>query len=203
MTDKKASDYLISIEAKLDKLLAESSNNKLQLNILLNKLNKITSNITVTDFVKEKLTDVSDFVFTPASDDDKSEPIKKVMPGLKSNVEIQDGVLIQRGEESLKENLNSHILLKPVPVTQKILYPDFSGVFNATVSIFDSNKNKIKTLKTNNGKWNSALMPGKYNIIITKTATHIKPEIKFNIDVVIPSSDNVIELPTQQDNGDQ
>lgn len=202
MSDKKASDYLISIEAKLDRLIAEYDNSKFQTNLLLNKLHKLIGNNTpIVESKDVTLTDASDFVFTQVEDVRTNTNVqqKQSIPGLKSNVEMRDGVLIQVGDNN--DTFHPTLLLKPVPVSQRILYPDGSGVFNAKINIFDSNKNKIKTIQTNNGKWNSALMPGNYTILITKPSTNIKPEINFTVHAMIPNSDTVIELPTQQDIG--
>lgn len=84
---------------------------------------------------------------------------------------------------------------KPVPVQQKLLYPDGRAISTAKVEVFDDKSNLVKTLKTNaTGKWTNALPPGNYTIQVSKKGTSTKNAVEAQVEITVPTSSEPVQL---------
>ena len=180
MTERKATEILASLEAEVKKLSKSIGNQNFQLSLILNKLNE------------------QENAAPPVQQTTNQQPKQQAtMPGFKPGVKIMDGVLVSSEKTTDVEEFNftdADTLARPIPVVHKVHYPDGSAVFNATIDVYNSNGEKIKTLKTNNGKWTSQLNPGNYTINIFKASTNVKPEIKTSLNITVPNSHDVVDL---------
>jgi len=183
---KKATDILVEINQKVDKLLGMVANHDLLLKTLNNKLNKTnipTENLNIPQV-----------------------PLKTNIPGLKPGVVLGPNGLEQKeivsDDEFVQVNtdhLDAEIQKsngKKVAVQQRVTYADGSNICLANVEITGNNLKAPKKLKTNAmGKWLIALEPGQYVVAITKSANKNKQGIAISMNITIPESDKPVELP--------
>lgn len=204
MTNRKATDVLLSIEEKVITLNKKYDNLEFMLKKLLsNKTDKVTQNI-------EK---------NIVNNDKPVAATKPLMPGLKPGVVMGPHGLYDKGEENsdnilddpieVSENVNASLRrtnrvsnrdqLKGVPVKQKVLYPDGKLVCLANVEVFDVENKLVSKMRTNAlGIWMASLSPGQYNVKINKSKAGNKPEVNFDFNVDIPVSDGPLELSSPE-----
>ena len=138
--DRKATDILLDLEAKIDKALAYLATIDMNHKLLLNKLNSLSTkepqDLPVQSPPKPE------YVFSDVDDPMEDESIP---PELEVDKNPTGKRRAARGQ-----NLD----VKMVPVQQKITYPDGSNVCVAKVEIHDSTGKLVKQMRTNQvGKW--------------------------------------------------
>jgi hypothetical protein len=202
---RKATDILLDIEQKLDKLLAVSSNQDLLLKNLNNRIKSLESNPAVKHADK-----------SPEPTSVKQVSMPGLKPGVQLNTEspkipiegLSEGMpepdpdeVEQDHKPKGKRRVSRYVAgekNRAVPVQQRVVYGDGKNVCLAKVEIFQGDKN-IKSLKTNvSGKWTYALDPGTYKVSIYKRNTTNKPTVDMSYEVDIPESSESIQLDTIQ-----
>lgn len=175
--EKKATDILLELEEKIDKLLSYVVNMDNNYKIIISRLDNLKS--------------VSPLVSSEAVKKEKSEPIKETIIENKLNETFEPQVI-----ENKKE-------LK-VRVSQVVKYPKDKGskqnnVVLASVKIYDSNgldgKIVVGENRTDqNGRWKIDLFPGKYFVHIVKPASTQKPQIDHYFPILIGDDKSSLEL---------
>ncbi len=195
MSDRKATDILLSIEQKVQLILGHNKNQDLLMKTLLNRLQALEEQTPAPSIVENV--------------DPKT---KQQLPGLKPGVRI--GSQITRETTEVPEEKIDTIELeskptgqrrdlryvpsnydgKPIPVQQKLLYEDGRAIVTAQVEIL-SNGNLVKSLKTNaTGKWTNTLNPGTYTVRFSKKATSTQKAVEAETTIDIPVSQEPVQL---------
>lgn len=180
--NKKASELLVEMDQKLDKILGIIGNHDL----LLKTLNNRVSNKNVVQSIP-------------------TQP-QKSLPGLKPGITLGDFGLEQTELVSDNEfvqvntdHFDAEIQKsngKKVAVQQKVTYSDGKNICLASVEITGESLKVPKKLKTNAmGKWLAALDPGNYVVSVNKSKNTNKQSVAISMNITIPESDKPIELP--------
>jgi len=203
--DRKISDVVLALEAKINKLIGLCQNIDNNNKIILDRLNKLNSpkiskyvpgpqvNLKDKDFVGT-MPGVStpDSMFaTPAVEnvDDLLSPNRELM------------------EETVPKGIRRDLRVpvdpkknKKITVSQQILLPSGKGVLLASVEISDSEGNIIKQTRTNaKGRWMAPLNAGEYMVYILKRPNEtLKVPIELKYKITIPESEKPLELPTPE-----
>lgn len=172
MTERKATDILAAIEAKLDHVTKQNNDLAFKLNLLLAKINGKPD--TAIPAVSEKTVETLTVQV--------AKPIQEVKQNVTAPV--------------VADNPD-----RMVTIQQKVLYPDSRGVALASVEFYPGDKEyepgdiPLTKTKTNQvGKWSLKVKPGRYHIKIFKHPTSGKPKIDFFSSVEIPISNDSLEL---------
>jgi hypothetical protein len=217
---RKATDILVAIENKVNTLLQIMSSYDMNMKLVLDRTNKIHNYISRLEAEEAAMLKEHE---TVAIDDDKTvvqtsaDHVMTVSetpvgPHRTSRVEtyapmqiptsppIQQ-VPVQRQTPAPQQQAptpeKSGSPDRKVPVSQRITDSRGKDLFMATISILDSDKNLIDTVKTNaTGKWQAHLKPGKYHIHIVKTDSATKSKIEAMQELNIPNSNSIVMLPT-------
>ncbi len=116
---------------------------------------------------------------------------------------ISDIKLSQNKIKSIGEIINppsfideSSETITSVTVIQEVFYKKDDPVKLATISIYDENKQKIKTTTTSSrGSWKvSDLIPGKYEIKVDKAASGEHAAINLSYNIIVPNSSKLCKL---------
>jgi len=211
---RKASEVLLDLEAKLNKLLAEQSNTNNLLKVIANRLGSPQQPI----------------MQQPVPQQPQQAPL---MPGLKPGVRLENGVLVNdspasdnevfdpngqlagqkveteykmemetspKGERRGARYTNQEPQKRNVTITQKVLYPNGKNVCLARIEVFDMEGNLVTSAKTNStGKW-SAQLPSEqdYVINVIKKASASKPEINKSFEISVPNQSAPLQLKDLQ-----
>lgn len=166
---RSATDLLLSVEDKINAILAYIKNIDHTNKLILSKYNQtITKNPTSGN---------------------KDLPLKKE--------ELEQSSEISSEEVSVEKNISIKKKI-PVSqkITYK---NNNANVFMADVSILNSNNELIKKTRTNNaGKWVAALQPGLYSIKIERTPTNDNPKLDIQYKVQVRNIEGPIELQPVQ-----
>lgn len=181
MSEKKATDLLVEIDEKIDQILSYIKVQDFNYKILLNRVNSL---IEKSEAFKGGAAAV------PAPAAAAPPPFSVTAP--KEEVEF----VVEPEPE--KKKFNPEGSVKKVPVQQKVIYPDDSLVCLARVDIL-SNGELVKQVRTvQTGKWNAALLPGEYEVRISKSATKTKPQVNISYNIKVPESSNTVEIETKK-----
>lgn len=176
--EKKATDILLELEEKIDKLLSYVVNMDNNYKIIISRLDSLKpNNISVASL--------------PVVKDSKAlvqqEPVKAVSKS--------DFIEVQEAEPKKDSKIR---------VSQVVKYPKDKGskqnnVVLASVKIYDSNglegKNIVGENRTDqNGRWKIDLFPGNYFVHIVKPASTQKPQIDHYFPITIDDEKSSLEL---------
>lgn len=186
MTERKATDILLDLEGKIDKILAYVATIDLNYKLLLNRIGS---------FPQDPL---------PTNTTNKAVLLQEENK-INKQVQEQEVIFTDVDQDSVDDKSNKKRTSrattdgKLVPVQQRIIYPDGSNVCVAKVEIKDTDNKIVKQMRTNNvGKWILSLQPGTYNVSIAKMRSTNKPEVDINYNITVPDSDAVVELPAKK-----
>lgn len=194
-TDRKATDILLDLETKVDRMLAYIATIDMNHKLLLNRLNSGQAKFqdphsSQTNLVEVKPKDV-EYEFKNADETIAEDP----MDDNSAAPELE----VDKNPNGKKRNTRSHTTGKMVPVQQKICYPDGSNVCVAKVEVCDLQGNLVKQMRTNQvGKWMMSLTPGDYNVTIVKMQSTNKPKVDLKYQITIPYSDSIVELQVKK-----
>jgi len=204
MSERKASDVLLSIEQTLNEILSHLRNQDM---LLKNIANRIKNNPQPQ---KEEA------LFKDADELKINSSVKK-LPGLKDGVFVsanQVGGVAQTDftkelnqlNGKIKENksivpnkVNQHIV---VPVQQKVIFADGKPITMASVELLvNDNGNLVsyKKIKTNaTGKWTLNLPAGEYVVKVFKNRNFNNEEVRIETAIIVPQSNDPVQLETIQ-----
>lgn len=215
MENRKATDVIIELEAKIDYLLALIKTQDSNIKTISNKLNSVMTMLEKTSIKTPVYIEQGDKPKNPSFIPINEESSIKVIS------EPQGARRGSRAEASLPNN-NVFIISSPaVNETPEIIIPkqeesksDFKNI--NTISVFqrvvsDGNKSiflaevVVNSLKTNaevfkgktsaNGKWAANLEPGDYKVIVSKRDNISKEKKVFEQIIKIDGKTSVLELP--------
>lgn len=213
--ERKATDILLSIEADVKEILGYVRNSDLKDKIILERLRLLTETPkapksnqfgshtgdprVVPEPQQTSLASAKPSVFESSPLKDK---IRKAMEeASKAQDEIQFTDLSTETTQSGKRRgtrvqTNAE---KQVSVQQRIVDAESKNIFMAKIEIFDDSNTPVKQTKTNQaGKWFAQLLPGNYQVVLSKAGTATKPAISITYDVEIPEQDSNFELQTRK-----
>lgn len=208
MSERSASDILLELEAKVDKMFMILSNVDLLMKTLNNRISalekKISGNIEIkvekSEAVSPPVESKNNFSFETTDPNVTGKTIPGLKPGVKlGNVNGKPALVKLNETENTAVTPVAQISTKSVTIQQKIVYKeDGKSICLAHVSIY---KNSIlqKEVKTNAaGKWSASLEPGKYIIKITKHGSNERTNIEKSFDISVPESNAPVQLDMMQ-----
>lgn len=201
--ERKATDILLDLERKLDLLLGYYQAVDFSQKLVLTKLSAIEKKLIEYPLItKESSNDFLDPGLNVSIEQEISLDLK---PAKRRDQRLANSPMLEQSQvtfpnPSPPKPIETIIgVVKPVPVQQKVIYPDGKNVILANVEIFDLNGKIVKKTKTNSaGKWNAVLVAGKYKVHVSKNATSEKPHVERAIWVEIPLSETLVELQPLQ-----
>ncbi len=190
--DRKISDVILELEAKVQKLVGVCQNMENNTKIILDKLNKLSAPQKTIVKTKE--------IVQPAVGGPKSivaVPAPPPLPVDPSNPELSVETVQKGKRRDLRQPVDPS-QNKKVTVSQQIVLPNGEGVYLASVEIMDSTGNRIKQTRTNDkGRWAAPLEAGEYSVHILKRPTDtMKLPIDLKYKIMIPESTKPMELPS-------
>lgn len=208
--EKKATEVIQEIKAEVGEILAYIRNMDLKYTLLLDRLNKLTSNKPQPQPPAIKVTAEEEVTF-PEYKPAAKKPVFEQDPNLKSKIQLaleqaqkeqdeSDQPVAETYQEGKRRNLRQHSenQVRQIPTQQRICFADGKPAFNASVDIFDTQQNLVKQTKTNQvGKWLAALSPGEYLVKVMKGSSPLKPKVELSYSVVIPNQDSTVDLGTK------
>lgn len=220
--ERKATDILLSIEADVKEILGYVRNSDLKDKIILERLRLLTETKlqsapkpNLFGFVEKEDPHTGEpfFVREPKTPDAQpkpsvfeSTPLKdKIRKAMEEASKAQDDVQFtelsaettQSGKRrGTRVQTNAE---KQISVQQRVVDAESKNIFMAKVEIFDESNTPVKQTKTNQaGKWFAQLLPGNYQVVLSKAGTATKPAISITYDVEVPDQDSNFELQTRK-----
>lgn len=204
---RKASEVLLALEEKIDKLTKIVSVYDINVKLILDRVNKIYAYI-------ESMPE--DNGQPPTTQDAQS---KEIVPISSEHVitEVESQIGQRRtaraetyqpiSPQPLPELPTQQVPMAPpnsdkkIPIIQRVTLVDGGGtakdLFMAEVSIFNDNKELVLKTKTNAaGKWQAHLRAGSYTVNIVKTDTATKKKIEAMQEIIVNDSNTTLTLPT-------
>lgn len=171
--EKKASDLLLELNAKMDQILGLLTNQDMLLKVLANKVGHLEGQKTQRPVppseVPRKALPVA--AKTAASE---LAPFPGIKPGVNLNIKKEE--VARRGAS--RKNLVNPPEPTNAQVIQKVIYQDGTTVGQAVVDVYDLEQNLLKKLRTNPaGKWSASLAPGSYIVQLFKGGMANRPPI--------------------------
>lgn len=177
--ERKATEILLELEEKLDKVLSYIVNMDNNYKIILSRLDHLKSN------------SISVAAASPVLENSpKINKIQEAAEGLETFVDVSEAHSISNGVK--------------VKVSQVVKYPKSKGlkqnnVVLASVKIYDSNGkdggNIVGENRTDqNGRWKIDLLPGQYFVHILKPASTQKPLIDHYFPITIGNDKMSLDL---------
>lgn len=181
MSDKrKASDVLLDLEGKIDKIGGVIIQLDLNVKTILNKLNIADATIAEPPSPpKQKL--VLRATAKPVTDSPVTDP----------PVPTMDDVTFPQAEQKKRRSV----------VEQRVIYNDGRPVIlaNVTISEVEVPTNIIdKVVTDSHGKWHSQLFGGKYIIEVKKGPTSAKRPFQMEYEIEIPGNGRPLSLDRKQ-----
>lgn len=211
MEPRKASEILLSIESKLDQLIAIISANDLTMKIIANKLQNLldkndvrvlpVSNPSIQSPIESPIPTVS--MFSPSKEEltiEGSEILQeeKIPSGIRRtsrSADIGDRNDLFNNKSLHEESSHQNDSLK-IPVVQRIVDKNGKSMFLADVEIINEQSSVVEKVKTNSvGKYQAKLSPGKYKVIIRKMEPISKIKMEGVQDIIVDSDKKIVELP--------
>lgn len=173
---RKATDILLAVEEKIDQLNRYIQNFDNNMKILINRISLIEQNKSS----KPKIPSVA-----PADFDNKAIGIVK-----------KPAISISTPDEKPKKKKLEKSKSGKINVTQVVFDQNDGRLLWALVEIFTPDGKLIEKTKTNSGgRWMKELLPGEYNIKISKPHPEINMEYKINI---VSNNENMVELEAKK-----
>jgi len=182
--ERKATDILLDLESKIDRLLLHIANMDNNYKIIISRLDQIKNNSVLPSLSGN----VSNF----------SEKLPKLNDVLnkKSTEEIPEFINVSSEEAPVKHN--------KIRVSQVVKYAKSknikqNNVVLASVKIYDSKGKEGGTIvgenrTDQNGRWKIDLSPGEYFVHIVKPASSQKPQIDSYFAINISGDKSSLEL---------
>jgi hypothetical protein len=194
---RKASDVLLALEEKIEKLSKTVELSNTNLLYILNTVNHL--------FALSKLTSSASPAIPTIQQSEALQNPNAIMIDGGVPIEVATDIVgVRRTDRLASNNPTSNVEFKDytaksdrkIPVIQRIQDTNKKDFILAEVSIFTLNNQLITKVKTNaTGKWQSHLSPGKYIVKVIKinTSSHTKSEA--TTEIIVPDSDSPVILP--------
>ncbi len=213
---RKASDILLALEAKVETLMKLVYNQDMLLKLIADRTNKMYTYIDelqkeYKESKNQKLEDNNEDQEDPRiiniSNDHQITEAKervgqsRIVPRAGPNVvPVPQPAILAIPNQQLPPNPQQAQQTtgsdKKVPVVQRVSDHTGKDIFMCQVLILDESGNEITKTKTNAvGKWQAMLKPAPYTIKITKTDTATKKMLETTQKITIQSSNSTITLP--------
>jgi len=221
---RKATDILLELESKLNLILEISKNQDLNLKLLSNKINILSSKIddniksaikidnVGTDAIESQINNA--FLSTPYDlslkvDDSPSDGFRrtsrpetfsknnKSAQTLQKNVVINENVqdIIFQSPKNEKVEKETSQSFGAIPVVQRIVDKNSKSVFLADVEVKSSSGEiVIKTRTNGTGKWVGSLNPGTYKVMVKKRESISKQQLECVKEIKISESKDTLIL---------
>lgn len=186
--ERKATDILLDLEDKLDKLLLHVANMDNNYKIIISRLDQLKNNNSVA--------------FQPKNAEISSsfQPDNSGFSVSVSNSEIID----KKESKNSIQNADNQVKHEKIRVSQVVRYPKGknskqNNVVLASVKIYDSkgveSGSVVGENRTDqNGRWKIDLSPGSYFVHILKPASTQKPQVDHYFPIDIDGEKSVMEL---------
>lgn len=214
---RKATDILLEIESKLDKMMNVYKTLSFDIKILSNKLNSITNTNNLHNDTKHlveiKQEDTLPIEISPEVSRRTSRPenysvssadtnvVVPSLPAVKNvvnnninnvtnDVENEDAYSFKEFKRS-EPNLSSN-----VTIVQRIVDKNGKSLFLADVEIINPQDNsvKFKTRTNASGKWEAQVPPGNYNVMIKKREALTKGKIEVTQTINVDGNESLLNL---------
>ncbi len=211
--EKKITEVIQEIKMEVDEVLAYIRNMDLKYTLILDRLNRLTSpiNNTLSNSVKSQSSkefskESPEIIFpehSPVikSDSSLKSKLQSALEQAQQDQEAEDQITVATQQDGKRRNLRQHSenQNRQIPTHQRIVYPDGKPVYMANVEIIDLiTQNLVKQTKTNQtGKWLASLVPGEYQVKISKGSNSLKSKVELDYRVTIPNQDSTVDLGTK------
>lgn len=211
MENRKATDVILDLEAKVDALLSIIRAQDLNIKLISNKLNSILvllENTKAPQYAMEApksndikissenniLTDNAPKGFKRGS---RTENLPEPPKQIKITQDKPQEIIVPNKPEQAKQEEQIHNINK-IPVIQRVVDGKGSSIFLADVEIFqlDTGKSISKTRTNGTGKWMASLLTGDYKVIINKRDAMTKEKVKTEQIIRIDGNSSTVELKT-------
>jgi len=202
--NKKASDVILEMNAKINSLLDMVRSLDLNMKIISNKLNLI-QNKTSPYVAETQVIKTAPTIISPDVELIKSNQLKEInnsesfsKRGSRNDVSTEkfiapkpipaEKIIVSKKEEVFKDYNDDPPLVEGalIPVSQKVYGENGKPIFLAEISIRNTKTNKIvKTKTSGRGVWQMPLEVGKYEIIVGKRLVNSKEKKEIKQIVVI------------------
>lgn len=222
--ERKATDILLSIEADVKEILGYVRNGDLKDKIILERLRLLTEASTVQGPKPDQFgytwkEDTHTGEPFAVREQPKTPPVAPAKPSMFESTPLKDKIRKAMEEASNAQDdiqftdLSAETTQsgkrrgtrvqtnaeKQISVQQRIVDSESKNIFMAKVEIFDESNTPVKQTKTNQaGKWFAQLLPGQYQVVLSKAGTATKPAISITYDVEITDQDSNCELQTRK-----
>lgn len=219
MENRKATDVIIELEAKVNLLVALLKSQDANIKILSNKLNAVMALLEKEQ--KKPYIEQADRLpkmnnsFVPINEEvavkvdsapagarrggriESSVPDNNVFVMQDLTAKPTPEIIIPKQEEKTVQSASSERKVNTISVHQRVVNDSNKSVFLAEVTILSLKDNtQVYSGKTNaNGKWASNLEVGDYKIVISKRDNVSKEKKIFDQKIKIDGNTSVIELP--------
>lgn len=205
MSERKATDVLLDVEAKVNALLSLMKSYDFNLKLLSNKVNSLIELIENKSSPKIKNLEESsgepdvDFQLTIADPQKENRRVSRdqeiIQPKIIKSPSKESEVIVNIPTQ--QKPIKREVVENPIPVMQRVISENKKSVFLAEVVIFNSKEEIIEKRKTNGaGKWMYSLPPGDYTIIIRKLESLTKKRLELTQKIKIDGLTSTVELPT-------
>lgn len=211
MENRKATDVILDLEAKVDALLSIIRAQDLNIKLISNKLNSILvllENTKAPQYAMEapkandiKISSENNILTDNAPKGFKRGSRTENLPEPPKQIKIiQDKpqeIIVPNKPEQAKQEEQIHNINK-IPVIQRVVDGKGSSIFLADVEIFqlDTGKSISKTRTNGTGKWMASLLTGDYKVIINKRDAMTKEKVKTEQIIRIDGNSSTVELKT-------
>ncbi len=211
---RKATDILLEIESKLDKMMNVYKTLSFDIKILSNKLNSITNTNNnlhndTKHLVEIKQEDTLPIEISPEVSRRTSRPenysvssadtnvvvpsspvTKNVIANSTNDAENEDAYSFKEFKKS-EPNLSSN-----VTIVQRIVDKNGKSLFLADVEVINPQDNsvKFKTRTNASGKWEAQVPPGNYNVMIKKREALTKGKIEVTQTINVDGNESLLNL---------
>jgi len=196
MEEKKASEILLEVQQTVSNVETLLRLYEFQQKLILDKLNKVITYLDSKGVVPHmEQTSIPDFVGKQEDQESFADKKKRLM----SLENTKQSSLLSQNDANILAS--GEVDMKPKPknilISQRLVSYDGTPIEGAYITIRNVKDKIVKTTRANaNGKWQQALPPGKYTLMITGKANGIDIDFTQNFD--LPESSLPLELPSPQ-----
>jgi uncharacterized membrane protein YheB (UPF0754 family) len=200
--EKKVTEIIQEIKIEVAEILAYIRNMDLKYTLILDRLNKLTSSpITPSNSVKLESPEIIFPEHNPVVKSNLKSKLQSALEQAQRDQEDEDQIIVATQQDRKRRNLRQHAenQNRQIPTHQRIVYSDNKPVYMANVEIIDVvTQNLVKQTKTNQtGKWLAPLVPGEYQIKVSKGSNSLKSKVELDYRVTIPNQDSTVDLGTK------
>lgn len=200
---RKASDIILSLEAKMDKMMALHATLDLNLKVLSNKMTEMMRTMNTTDNISmpqniptATATAIDTFpnyegpqeITISSSENQKTVEKEPVGFRRTSRPETFDRV---------SEPTEGVDMGRKISVVQRIVDKTGKAIFAAGIEVIEHNsREKIWSGRSDAiGKYRCRVLPGTYQIVIKKQDNITKEKIELSQNIIVDGHKDIIELP--------